>query len=174
MVSVELELEQTVTEAETMCHGATKANVKAGKLSHGQCNTRFNSLSLHIHAPFPSLRYHDHRSLSNNVGTRLGHRRPCISIFSSRPSHLRELRFPSQLICMRMPSRFWRRNVFCTRLRGQHLSSWTTPAGFRRVRNIVRKCLFLFVRVSRGLDRDGVQRMPRLDGVPERIQCGWR
>lgn len=70
---------------------------------------------------------------------------------------------------MRVPSRFWRRNMFCTRMRGQHLSSSAAPAGLRRILDIVRKYLFFVVRVSRWVDRDGVQRMPGLDGVPERV-----
>lgn len=79
-----------------------------------QCHTllNFNSRSSF------SLRYHLRRFLPNNVRSPLGHRRPCISIFCSRPSHLRELRLPSQLICMHMPSRFRRSNMFCSRMRG--------------------------------------------------------
>ena len=73
-----------------------------------------------------------------------------------------------------MPTRFRRRNLFCARVRGQHIPSRTTTAGCWRVRDFVWERLWLCVRMSLGVDWDGMQRVSGLDSVPERVYCGWR
>jgi hypothetical protein len=128
------------------------------------------------HIPSP-LHEHGFPVLLNDDSIPLDRRRPRTPIsnnFGPRPGHLRELRVSHQLVRMRLPARFRRPNMFGARMRGQHIPSRTTPARFRRDRDFVWKRLWLCVRVSLGVDRDGVQRMPGLDRVPERIYCGRR
>lgn len=108
------------------------------------------------------LLYHDRSPL--------GRRPPFIGDIGSRSGHLRELWRPYQLVCMRMSSRFRRRDMFCARLRRQHIPRWPTPACIRRECILTWERLYVFMRMPHGMVRDWVQCMPGPDGVPECVQ----